>query len=66
MILSKTEKDANDYAKKRHINRVKRYSGMAKFALTLAMMKTSGKSNGEGSASRKAKQAASSNVTVFN
>lgn len=39
---------------------------MAKFALTLAMMKTSGKSSGEGSASRKAKQTASSNVTVFN
>lgn len=48
LILAKVEKDAMDFAKKRHINRVKRYSGMARFALTLAMMKTSGKRSSDG------------------
>lgn len=67
LVLSKTEKDANEYARTRHVRRVKRYSGMAKFALTLAMMKTSGRgSDGGAQASRQAKQTASANVTVFN
>jgi len=40
LVLAKDRKTAEEYAKYRHRRRVKRYSGMARYALTYAMMQT--------------------------
>jgi hypothetical protein len=43
IVLASDMKTATEYAKEKHRKRVKRYSGMARYALTLAMMKTARK-----------------------
>lgn len=45
IILAQDEKTARKFAEDRHRKRVKRYSGMARFALTHAMMLTARKSS---------------------
>lgn len=66
MVIARSSKDAEHYAKVRHVKRVKQFSGMAKYALTLAMMKTAGnaKVSQVGNIAPKAKNTAAQNVEV--
>ena len=67
IILSQEEEKAREYAVKKHKRRVKRYAGLARFALTVAMMKTSTRNSPDkvnGIITNKGRNVAFKNVTA--
>lgn len=64
IIVAPTQKDAKEYAKKRHEARVKAFKGLARMALSLAMKSVYSKSSANDKVSTLAKDVATRNTQV--
>lgn len=62
LVIARDQKSAVSFAKKRHKRRVEKYRGLAKFALTVAMMKISDNGGSSGSVNQRTRKTALDNV----